>query len=168
MTIAAPDGGTYAASDPDLLRWVHIAEAWCFLHGYQRYGRRRLSAAEADRYFREVAAVAQRLGAKNVPTSQADVDNYFGAVLSTLDATPAALDSIRALKEQQFPSHAVNLGYPLAMRAAIDLLPSWARSLLGLRKPAAVVGCGTAGLVTAMRFARGVPPAVRAAQIRCQ
>jgi uncharacterized protein (DUF2236 family) len=33
----APDGRPYAASDPHLLRWVHITEADSFLTAYQRY-----------------------------------------------------------------------------------------------------------------------------------
>jgi len=34
----APDGRHYSASDPQLLKWVHIAEADSFLSTYQRYG----------------------------------------------------------------------------------------------------------------------------------
>lgn len=37
----APDGRPYAASDPALLTWVHVAEASCFLSGYQAYGEAR-------------------------------------------------------------------------------------------------------------------------------
>jgi len=33
----APDGRPYAASDPHLLKWVHIAEADSFLRTHQRY-----------------------------------------------------------------------------------------------------------------------------------
>ena len=34
----APDGRPYAASDPHLLAWVHVAEVDSFLRAYQRYG----------------------------------------------------------------------------------------------------------------------------------
>ena len=34
----APDGRAYAASDPHLLRWVHVAEIDSFLAAHQRYG----------------------------------------------------------------------------------------------------------------------------------
>ena len=34
----APDGRPYAASDPHLLRWVHITEVDSFLAAYQRFG----------------------------------------------------------------------------------------------------------------------------------
>jgi len=46
----APDGRLYAASDPHLLKWVHIAEADSFLQTHQRYAVTRLTAAEADLY----------------------------------------------------------------------------------------------------------------------
>src|SRR6478609_2706463 len=44
----APDGRAYRASDPDLLRWVHVAETQSFLVAHQRYGHRPLDAAGCD------------------------------------------------------------------------------------------------------------------------
>ena len=41
----APDGRPYAASDPHLLRWVHVTEVDSFLAAYQRFGERPLTAA---------------------------------------------------------------------------------------------------------------------------
>ena len=38
VTGTAPDGRPYAASDPHLLTWVHIAEADSFLSAYSRFG----------------------------------------------------------------------------------------------------------------------------------
>ena len=40
----APDGRPYAASDPHLLRWVHITEVDSFLVAYQRFGAEPLTA----------------------------------------------------------------------------------------------------------------------------
>ena len=40
----APDGRPYAASDPHLLKWVHLAEVDSFLLAHTTYGRRRLDA----------------------------------------------------------------------------------------------------------------------------
>jgi uncharacterized protein (DUF2236 family) len=53
----APDGRPYAASDPHLLRWVHITEADSFLSAYQRYAVEPLDAADADRYVEQAAVV---------------------------------------------------------------------------------------------------------------
>src|SRR4029079_5660019 len=38
VTGTAPDGRPYAASDPHLLTWVHIAEADSFLRAHTRFG----------------------------------------------------------------------------------------------------------------------------------
>ncbi|KJS26334.1 MAG: histidine kinase, partial [Pseudomonas sp. BRH_c35] len=63
----APDGRPYAASDPDLLTWVHVAEVSSFLKSHLRYLNPDLPAAEQDRYYAEVALIAERLGAGDVP-----------------------------------------------------------------------------------------------------
>ncbi len=64
----APDGQPYAADDPALLTWVHVAEVSSFLAGYLRYVGP-LSAADQDRYYAEEATVAALLGAPDVPGS---------------------------------------------------------------------------------------------------
>ncbi|MEP7090870.1 MAG: oxygenase MpaB family protein, partial [Nocardioidaceae bacterium] len=53
----APDGRAYAASDPHLLRWVHIAEIDSFLTAHQRYGAQPLDAEECDTYVAQTARV---------------------------------------------------------------------------------------------------------------
>ena len=45
----APDGRPYDATDPHLLRWVHLAEIDSFLAAHQRYGTPHLDAARARR-----------------------------------------------------------------------------------------------------------------------
>ena len=54
----APDGRPYAASDPHLLRWVHIAEIDSFLRSHQRYGRVPLTPERADGYVADAARIA--------------------------------------------------------------------------------------------------------------
>ena len=41
----APDGRPYAASDPHLVEWVHVAEVASFLRAHRRYGASRLDPA---------------------------------------------------------------------------------------------------------------------------
>lgn len=45
-------GRPYQASDPHLLKWVHLAEADSFLRAHQAFGSEQLSAAAADTYSR--------------------------------------------------------------------------------------------------------------------
>ena len=87
----APDGRPYAASEPDLLRWVHVTEVGSFLRAYQRYSLTPLSSAEADRYLDEVAVVAELLGATDVPRSTVEVRAYLRDVRPELEGGELAL-----------------------------------------------------------------------------
>src|SRR5271154_3986232 len=50
VTGTAPDGRPYAASDPHLLTWVHIAEADSFLRAHVCFGTQPLDQAGRDGY----------------------------------------------------------------------------------------------------------------------
>ena len=67
----APDGRPYAASDPHLLRWVHVAEVDSFLRAYQRYGSAPLDQAGRDGYVLDAARVARALGVDDPPKTEA-------------------------------------------------------------------------------------------------
>ena len=75
----APDGRAYAASDPHLLRWVHIAEIDSFLTAHQRYGAEPLDAAGRDEYVAQTAVVAERLGAVDPPRSEQELRDQLAA-----------------------------------------------------------------------------------------
>ena len=62
---SAADGRPYAASDPDLLTWVHVAEVSSFLAAHRRYRNPHMPIAEQDAYYAEIALIAERLGARN-------------------------------------------------------------------------------------------------------
>ncbi len=130
----APDGRPYRADDPELLTWVHTAEVYCFLTGYQAYAADPLPAAAGDRYYAEAAIVAERLGAVGVPRSGAEVGAYLARIRPELRVTPAALDVLRLLR-----GFGRNRRERAAVRvltnASIDLLPAWARAELGVRRP---------------------------------
>src|SRR3954454_765272 len=64
----APDGRPYAASDPHLLKWVHVAEVDSFLDAYRRYGAAPLAAADQDGYVADTAKVARAIGVIDPPT----------------------------------------------------------------------------------------------------
>lgn len=171
----AADGTAYDANDPDLLQWVHVAESWQFLESYRRHSGSPPSAAECDRYLGEVAGVAERLGARDLPVTRTAVLSYFEEVRATLRATPAALDTVDFLLNRiELPWHQRRV-YGIASRAAVDLLPPWARDLLGL-EPRGPLGTITAaavrplawGFTTALRQALGPPEIALAARARSQ
>jgi uncharacterized protein (DUF2236 family) len=59
----ASDGRPYAASDPHLLTWVHVAEVDAFLRAYTAYGGKRLDQAERDGYVADQAPAVPSVAA---------------------------------------------------------------------------------------------------------
>ncbi|GAA3828604.1 hypothetical protein GCM10022403_072360 [Streptomyces coacervatus] len=96
----APDGRPYRADDPELLTWVHTPEVYSFLAGHQIYARRRsrLTPAECDTYYAQVAPVAEALGAVEVPRNTREATRYLARVRSELHVTQAALEALGFLR----------------------------------------------------------------------
>lgn len=172
----APDGRPYDATDPALLTWVHTAEAWSFLRAYRRFGPLPLGAADADRYLTEMAVVARHLGADGVPTSVAAVRRYFDEVRPELVAGAQALSGAAFIVNvggQSMPAGppGARAGQAVLVQAAIDLVPGWARAMLGLRHPLwperVAVRASADGACAALRWAVGGSPALAAARARC-
>ncbi len=142
------EGVPYSASDPDLLGWVHVAEAWSFLGAFQRYAATPLTPAEADTYVAQSAVVAEQLGAVEVPTSVAGLEDALEAARPRLRATPAAQDAARFLLLDPPLPWTARPGYGLIASGGVALLPGWARRELRLPVAGPVAGAaGVLGLV---------------------
>mgnify|MGYP002040390175 FL=1 len=100
----APDGRPYAASDPDLLTWVHVAEVSSFLAAHLRYLNPHLSGADQDRYYEEIALIAERLGARDVPRSRRAVADYLQAMRAQLLCDQRSREVLRLLLAAPAPS----------------------------------------------------------------
>ncbi len=135
---AMPDGTAYAADDPHLLRWVHIAEIDSFLVCHQRFGHHPLSAADADVYVEQTALVAERLGVVAAPRTLAELHAELDAFRPELAATPAAHRVARFLLLDPPLPWAARPGYYALAAGAVATLPAWARSMLDLPAPARV------------------------------
>lgn len=133
VTGETEDGLAYAASDPHLLRWVHVAEIDSFLRAHDRYGARPLTPPERDVYVAQTAVTARLLGARDVPESAAELDEVIAAYRPELRTTPAARAAARFLLVHPPVPLAVRAPYGLLAAAAVGLLPRWAR--LPLRLP---------------------------------
>lgn len=130
VTGTAQDGRPYAASDPALLTWVHVAEVHSFLQAHLRYRNPRLSEADQDRYYTEIALIAERLGARQVPRSLNEVTAYLAAIRPQLRCEQRSREILRILLDAPAPSTlAVPVG-KLLTQAGIDLLPAWAQDML--------------------------------------
>ncbi|MFI8742583.1 oxygenase MpaB family protein [Stutzerimonas zhaodongensis] len=134
VTGHAPDGRPYAAYDPDLLTWVHVAEVSSFLKAHLRYLNPALPGQEQDRYYTEVARIAEALGARNVPRSRQEVEDYFEAVRPELRCDERSREVVRILFEAPAPSRLAKPFGALMMRAGVDLLPHWASGMLDLQQ----------------------------------
>jgi uncharacterized protein (DUF2236 family) len=167
----APDGRPYRADDPELLRWIHVAEVSSFLAGHRRYSLLPITPTDQDRYLDEVRIVAEKLGATDVPRNRAEVAAYFAAVRPDLRAGPHARETLRYLLVPPFDERSLQVAYGVIVHAAVGLLPGWARAMLDLDSQkllaAATARPATVTLLNIMRLAGGTPPAVTQARKRC-
>ncbi|RST29687.1 DUF2236 domain-containing protein [Sphingomonas ginkgonis] len=150
------DGTTYDANDPRLLAWVHLAGSAMFLAGWKRFGEPDMSMSDQDRYWSDVAPIAERLGADPIPRSVEAASELMRDYRNELRAdqrTVAIRHAILEPKVDRLRDRPVQF---LLSRAAIDLMPDWARrmhrlSSSGLARPA--VSGATLGLAKTLRWA---------------
>jgi len=151
-----PDGRSYRADDPALLAWVHVAGAMMFLDSWRRYGEPRMSSSDQDLYFAQSGEIAQRLGADPVPRTRSEAERLIDDFRPQLRADERS----RTFRDMVLKAPPRSLGdmpvQRLLMRAAVDLMPGFARELHGLRQPAALapaVRGATMGLAGTLRWA---------------
>ncbi|MCZ4058894.1 oxygenase MpaB family protein [Pantoea sp. LMR881] len=126
-------GKPYAASDPHLLTWVHVAETSRFLAAHLRYKNASLSAYEQDRYYEEAAVIAEALGAKNVPKSCAAVEAWLQEIRSELRFDERTADVTHRLMNAPAPSWQAKPVMKVMLKAGIGLMPDWAQAMSGHR-----------------------------------
>ncbi len=153
----APDGRPYAASDPHLLRWVHVAEVDSFLTTYQSYGSRPLDADERDAYIADTAKVARALGVLEPPETEIELAEALAAYRPELRGTREARGAARfVLLRPPLPT-VVRPAYAALASAAVASLPTWARWPLRLPylplTEAAIVRPAGAAVVRTLRWA---------------
>jgi uncharacterized protein (DUF2236 family) len=123
----APDGRSYSANDPHLLRWVHVCEVDSFLAAYRRYGGRPLDAQQADQYVAEAAVVARALGVNEPPCTVAQLRAELSDFRPELHGTRQARQAARFLLLEPPLPLAARAPYTVLAAAAVSLLPMWTR-----------------------------------------
>jgi uncharacterized protein (DUF2236 family) len=151
-----PDGVAYVADDPHLLAWIHVAGAICFLDAWRRFGEPGMSAADQDAYFADVAPVARALGADPVPESRAQAEAIIATFRAELHADARSREIADIVLKAGRTSLKAAPVQGLVGKAAVDLLPTWARSMHGLRasvlaRPA--IDIATYGVASTLRWA---------------
>jgi uncharacterized protein (DUF2236 family) len=148
----APDGRPYSADDPELVTFIHVAEIWSFLESSRRFGPRDLSPEECDRYYEELAPVATALGARWVPHSAADAEDYFRRVRPELYATEQAFQALDWLRHGARRRPTEQAVFAMLHAGAVSLLPEWAREELDLSTRAPIdLLVDTAAVIPASR-----------------
>ena len=162
----APDGRPYAASDPHLLTWVHIAEADSFLRAHTRFGTRPLDQAGRDGYVADMARIGAELGVPDPPCTEAELADRIAGYRTELAATAEAREAARFLLLSPPLPAVARAPYGMLAAAAVSLLPGWARRPLRLpRLPVTetmLVRPAGHAMVRAIRWATSAPPPAKA------
>jgi uncharacterized protein (DUF2236 family) len=155
--VDAVTGRRYAAGDPALLLWVHVALVESGLAVGWAFGTP-LSATDSDRYVAEMVVAAELAGVPRrlVPASVADFDRYAAAVRPELRCTPAAAESMAYLLDPAGLDEEIAGIWRDVRDAAIAVLPDWAQDMYGYGAPQPL----TPGRRTEIRQSLGVLDAV--------
>ncbi|MEO6511457.1 MAG: oxygenase MpaB family protein [Nocardioides sp.] len=132
VTGTMADGTPYAASDPHLLKWVHIAEIDSFLLAHTVYGKVPLDRAGRDEYVAQTAEVARRLGVLDPPTTEAELRAALEDYRPELRGTPQAREAVSYLLFRPPLPLAARAPYGVLVAAGIGLMPRWTRFPLRL------------------------------------
>jgi uncharacterized protein (DUF2236 family) len=161
VTGVAADGRPYAAADPHLLTWVHIAEADSFLRAHSRFGAEPLDQAGRDGYVADMARIGAELGVPDPPRTERDLRARIEAYRDELAGTPQARAAARFMLLNPPLPVVARPPYGLLAGAAVSLLPGWARWPLRLPwlpvAEAALVRPAGRAVVGAIRWATSAP-----------
>lgn len=151
-----PDGRPFSATESADIIWTGATQAYSIARAHLRYHPSPLRGADLDRYYAEYAVISERLGAVDPPRSRADVEDYFAAMRPRLTVSEETLETVRFLRTAYGSDPMSRAASLVVTRAATDLLPSWAKALLGLapRDPVTPLATRAAGhlLIRALRY----------------
>jgi len=126
-----PAGAPYRADDNDLLTWVHATAAFGFLEAYCRFVHP-LTDVERDRFYDEGAVAAHLFGVREPPRTARAVDALFETMRPNLERSAIIFEFLSILKKAPLLPTLARPFQRVAIRAAIEIIPSWARDRLEL------------------------------------
>ena len=122
----------YAANDPELAAWVHIAFADAFLTAHERWGIP--IPGGADAYVAQWATAGELMGVERPPRSAAElraqIDDYTGA--GELRGGPEVEEIVRFIRRPPL-RRMLRPSYRVIFRAAVSSLEPRHRAMLGFR-----------------------------------
>ncbi len=129
-----PAGTPYSAGDPELMVWVHATLVHASLCAYERF-EHRLSRADKESYYRDMALVARIFGtpAGVIPATLADFRDYFSAQVEgdTIAVTEPAREIARVILRAPLPGP-MRMIVPAHRLATTEALPPRLREEYGL------------------------------------
>lgn len=144
----------YAASDEDLLLWVHIAFTDSFLVAHEFYGSRSIPGG-SDAYVKLWSKAVEPLGLINSPKTRAELKNKIDNFDSILRADHKTLDVVKFIKKPPL-SRAARFAYSIMFQAAaVTIEPKYVAILRIKVWPKFVVIPITKILLSFMRLALG-------------
>lgn len=151
---AAATSRNYHASDPDLLRWVHIAFMDSFLRSHQNFSPQPLPGG-ADSYIRLWAKSVIPLGLDQVPLNEVELLSELARYQPELVVTSATREVIRWIQNPPLPASSRPI-YALLFRSAVASLPAIYQQMIDQwAPPLALIRPVTRRLLQLMRFAIG-------------
>ncbi|HEX6364231.1 MAG TPA: oxygenase MpaB family protein [Albitalea sp.] len=127
-----PQGERYAATDRELLDWVQATAAFGFAEAHHAFVRP-LAREERDRLLAEGVPAARLYGATGAPRSQAALEALFAGMRDRLEPSPIVHEFLGIVRDMPVLPAPVRPVQRLLLRAAVEVVPAWARSRLGLR-----------------------------------
>jgi uncharacterized protein (DUF2236 family) len=132
----------YRVSDPHLLYWVHLTEAYSFLNAHRIYVNPTISESDQNQYFAEMSKISEGLGclivdergndqfARTVPCVNQAIESYFPE-LEYSDRSQWVVDLL-----ENFPAdpktYVLNR---LIIKAGFYNLPDWAYPMMNRPVP---------------------------------
>ncbi len=155
----------YAASDPDLLRWVHIAFTDSFLATHRVWGGP--IPGGDDAYVREWAKAGELVGVVDPPRSVADLEQQLADYAPDLRGGEAALATVNFIRHVPVPL-AGRPAYAVLFAGAVSTMPPEHRRLLELPNlPRSVTKPAVGAILGGLSLALGpASPSQRAAHER--
>jgi uncharacterized protein (DUF2236 family) len=119
----------YAATDPDLLRWVHVAFTDSFLATHRVWGKP-IPGGE-DAYVREWAKAGELVGVVDPPRSVRELHEQIADFDPVLRGDEASAETVAFIRNAPLPLPA-RPPYAVLFAGAVSTMPERHRKLLGL------------------------------------
>lgn len=126
-----PGGVAFNAADPALLTWVHATASYGFVAAYREYARY-MDPRDVDAFFEEGMPAAHLYGAVHAPRSMSEAENLFTFMKGNLERSGILFEFLRILREAPVLPRPLLWVQRMLIRAAVDIIPAWARERLGL------------------------------------